>query len=69
MLTKQSEMQSQVILISSLNKVVLNSYFPFKKETDIEGMLKKQWSSYFQKLIKEQFGKKEKSDNNKLEKK
>ena len=27
MLTKQSEMQSQVILISSLNKGVLNSYF------------------------------------------
>ena len=26
MLTKQSEMQSQVILISSLNKGVLNSY-------------------------------------------
>lgn len=46
-----------------------NIIFPFKKETDIEGMLKKQWSSYFQKLIKEQFGKKEKSDNNKLEKK
>ena len=28
MLTKQSEMQSQVILISSLNKGVLNSYIP-----------------------------------------
>ena len=27
MLTKQSEMQSQVILISSLNKGVLNSYY------------------------------------------
>ncbi len=45
-----------------------NNIFPFKKESDIEDMLKKQWSSYFQKLIKEQFGKKEKSDNNKLEK-
>ena len=30
MLTKQSEMQSQVILISSLNKGVLNSYDIFK---------------------------------------
>lgn len=46
-----------------------NNIFSFKKETDIEEMLKKQWSSYFQKLIKEQFSKKEKSDNNKLEKK
>lgn len=46
-----------------------NNIFPFKKETDIEEMLKKQWSSYFQKLIKEQFSKKEKSDNNMLEKK
>lgn len=31
MLTKQSEMQSQVILISSLNKGVLNSYSCYKK--------------------------------------
>ena len=46
-----------------------NNIFPFKKETDIEEMLKKQWSSYFQKLIKEQFNKKEKAENNKLEKK
>uniref|UniRef100_N2A4H0 Uncharacterized protein n=1 Tax=Eubacterium plexicaudatum ASF492 TaxID=1235802 RepID=N2A4H0_9FIRM len=30
MLTKQSEMQSQVILISSLNKGVLNSYNKYK---------------------------------------
>lgn len=46
-----------------------NNIFSFKKETDIEEILKKQWSSYFQKLIKEQFSKKEKEDNNKLEKK
>ena len=46
-----------------------NNIFTFRKETDIEEMLKKQWSSYFQRLIKEQFIKKEKMDNNALEKK
>lgn len=46
-----------------------NNIFSFKQETDIEEILKKQWSSYFQKLLKEQFNKKEKTDNNKLEKK
>ena len=46
-----------------------NSIFTFKKETDIEEILKKQWSSYFQKLIKEQFRKKEELDNKVLVKK
>lgn len=46
-----------------------NNIFSFKKETDIEEMLKKQWSSYFQKLIKEQFSKKEKTNVNMLENK
>ncbi|MCI8364194.1 MAG: DUF4062 domain-containing protein [Eubacterium sp.] len=46
-----------------------NNIFPFKKETDIEEMLKKQWSSYFQKLLKEQFSKKEKTGISMLEKK
>lgn len=31
-----------------------NNIFPFEKESDIEENLKKQWSSYFQKLLKEQ---------------
>ena len=45
-----------------------NNIFPFRKETDIEEMLKKQWSSYFQKLIKEQFSKKDRMDISMLEK-
>lgn len=31
-----------------------NSYFPFEKLQDIEDVLKKQWSSYFQRLLLEQ---------------
>lgn len=46
-----------------------NNIFPFRKESDIEEVLKKQWSSFFQKLIKEQFNKKEKKDISILEKK
>ena len=36
-----------------------NNIFPFEKENDIEETLKKQWSSYFQKLLKEQMTTKE----------
>jgi len=46
-----------------------NNIFPFKKENDIEEVLKKQWSSYFQRLIKEQFNNKREKNINLLEKK
>lgn len=46
-----------------------NNIFAFRKESDIEEMLRRQWSGYFQKLIKEQFSKKGKKDTSILEKK
>lgn len=46
-----------------------NNIFPFVKESDIETILKKQWSSYFQKLLKEHSVREEKMNNSVLEKK
>lgn len=46
-----------------------NNIFPFRKEADIEDILKKQWASYFQKLIKEKSSNKGEKRNNVLEKK
>ncbi len=55
MLTKQSEMQSQVILISSLNKGVLNSYHQMKnffKKVELlkrkKEYLEKSWQKFYQ---------------------
>ncbi len=46
-----------------------NNLFPFNTEGEIEETLKKQWSSYFQKLLKEQYNTSERKENSALEQK
>lgn len=46
-----------------------NNIFSFRRESDIEDVLKRQWSSYFQRLIKEQLANKKEENISVLEKK
>lgn len=46
-----------------------NNIFSFRRESDIEDVLKRQWSSYFQRLIKEQLANKKEENIRVLEKK